>query len=162
MLSKACILSLGLMAVATPAMAHDYQHGSLAISHPWSRPTPPGTPVGVGYMTISNQGDEPVTLVSGQTPVAARVSIHETTMQDGLMKMRPLRDGLTVPAGETVTLKPHSYHLMLEQLERPLREGDEVPLTLTFDELDPLEVRLHVERQDTGSAMGSGGDHRDH
>lgn len=162
MLLKACILSLGLIAVATPAVAHDYQHGGLAISHPWSRPTPPGTPVGVGYMTISNQGDTPVTLVSGQTPVAARVSIHETTTQDGLMKMRPLKDGLTVPAGETVTLKPHSYHLMLEQLEEPLREGDEVPLTLNFEELEPLEVRLYVEQRDTESAMDHGGGHQGH
>lgn len=161
MLSKACILSLGLMVVATPAMAHDYQHGSLTISHPWSRPTPPGTPVGVGYMTISNQGDTPVTLVSGQTPVAARVSVHETSMQDGLMKMRPLKDGLTVPAGETVALKPHSYHLMLEELERPLKEGDEVPLTLTFEELGPLDVSLHVEQQEA-SSMEQGGDHQEH
>lgn len=161
MLSKACILSLGLLAAATPAMAHDYQHGSLTISHPWSRPTPPGTPVGVGYMTISNHGEESVTLVSGQTPVAARVSIHETTMEDGLMKMRPLRDGLTVPAGETVSLKPHSYHLMLEQLERPLKEGEHVPLTLTFEELGPLDVELQVEQQ-AEQSMDHGNGHQGH
>lgn len=143
---KACILTLGFLAISAPALAQDYQHGSLTISHPWSRPTPPGTPVGVGYMAINNQGQEPVTLVAGQTPVAARVSIHETTMQDGLMKMRPLKDGLTVPAGETITLKPHSYHLMLEQLEQPLKEGDEVPLSLTFEGMDPIAVKLRVRQ----------------
>lgn len=144
---KAFILTLGFLALSAPALAQDYQHGSLTISQPWSRPTPPGTPVGVGYMAISNQGQVPVTLVAGQTPAAARVSIHETTMQDGLMKMRPLKDGLTVPAGETVTLKPHSYHLMLEQLEQPLKEGDEVPLSLTFDGMDPIEVKLQVQQR---------------
>ncbi|MFC4261024.1 copper chaperone PCu(A)C [Marinobacter lacisalsi] len=162
MLSKACIFSLGLLVVATPTLAQDYQHGDLTISHPWSRPTPPGTPVGVGYMTISNRGDAAVTLVAGQTPLAARVSIHETTMQDGLMKMRPLKDGLTVAAGETVTLKPHSYHLMLEQLERPLMEGDEVPLTLTFEELDPIAIKLHVEQPGAAPAMDHSGGHQSH
>lgn len=157
MLPKAFILTLGLLVVAAPAMADDYQQGNLTISHPWSRPTPPGTPVGVGYMTISNQGEAPVTLVAGQTPLAARVSIHETTMQDGLMKMRPLRDGLTIPAGKTVTLKPHSYHLMLEQLEQPLKEGDEVPLTLNFEELDPIAIKLHVGQPDASSMEHSGG-----
>jgi copper(I)-binding protein len=98
-------------------------------------------------MAISNQGQGPVTLVTGQTPVAAQVSIHQTTMQDGLMKMQPLKDGLTVPAGETVTLKPHSYHLMLEQLEQPLKEGDEIPLSLTFEGMDPVDVKLRVRPQ---------------
>ena len=157
MLLKACIMSLGLVAVATSATAHDYQHGSLTISHPWSRPTPPGTPVGVGYMTIHNGSDEPVTLVAGETPLAARVSIHETIMQDGLMKMQPLTEGLTIPAGETVSLKPHSYHLMLEQLEQPLTEGGKVPLTLTFDGMDPVAVELHVEPLEGASSEDHSG-----
>ena len=144
---KACVLTFGLLAMSLPVLAQDYQLGSVTISDPWSRPTPPGTPVGVGYMAISNQGQGPVTLVTGQTPVAAQVSIHQTTMQDGLMKMQPLKDGLTVPAGETVTLKPHSYHLMLEQLEQPLKEGDEIPLSLTFEGMDPVDVKLRVRPQ---------------
>jgi hypothetical protein len=144
---KARVLTFGLLAMSLPVLAQDYQLGSVTISDPWSRPTPPGTPVGVGYMAISNQGQGPVTLVTGQTPVAAQVSIHQTTMQDGLMKMQPLKDGLTVPAGETVTLKPHSYHLMLEQLEQPLKEGDEIPLSLTFEGMDPVDVKLRVRPQ---------------
>lgn len=144
---KARVLTFGLFAMSLPVLAQDYQLGSVTISDPWSRPTPPGTPVGVGYMAISNQGPGPVTLVTGQTPVAEQVSIHETTMQDGLMKMQPVKDGLTVPAGETVTLKPHSYHLMLEQLEQPLKEGDEIPLSLTFEGMDPVDVKLRVRPQ---------------
>lgn len=161
MLRKACILSLGLFAISADVLAHDYQQGNVIIEHPWSRPTPPGTPVGVGYMTIHNEGDEAVTLVSGQTPVAERLSIHETSVQDGLMKMRPLADGLTIPAGGTVMLKPHSYHLMLEELDQPLREGDLVPLSLIFDGLEPIDVQLKVQQSDDAPAVDHSG-HQGH
>ena len=147
MSSRTRVLTFGLLAMSLPVVGQDYQPGNVAISDPWSRPTPPGTPVGVGYMAISNQGQEPVTLVTGQTPAAAQVSLHKSTMQDGLMKMRRLKDGLTVSAGETVTLEPHSYHLMLEQLERPLKAGDEIPLSLTFEGMDPVDVKLRVRSQ---------------
>lgn len=117
--------------------------------------------MGVGYMTIHNHGKDSVVLVAGDTPAAATVSIHETVSQDGLMKMRRLTSGLTIPAGETVALEPHSYHLMLEQLEAPLEPGDKIPLILTFDGLEPIEVRLHVDDQDAVPAMGQS-DHSEH
>ena len=113
-------------------------------------------------MTISNHGDTAVTLIAGDTPAAERVSIHETTMQDGLMTMRPLKKGLVVPAGQTVSLEPHSYHLMLEQLNKPLKEGDEVPLSLTFEGMAPLTVSLHVERHEAGAGMDQPEGHQNH
>ncbi|MCK7545491.1 copper chaperone PCu(A)C [Marinobacter bryozoorum] len=153
------LLAIGLTAFSLPALAGDFRLGDIAIDHAWSRPTPPGTPVGVGYMTIHNHGDQPVTLVAGETPVAEQVSIHETRMHEGLMKMQPMPEGLTVPAGETVVLKPHSYHLMLERLERPLAEGEEVPLTLQFEGLDAMDITLDVRRMD---AMPAEMDHSGH
>jgi copper(I)-binding protein len=162
---KVSLLASGLTAFSMlaahslPVLAAEYQQGDVAIEHPWSRPTPPGTPVGVGYMTIHNHGDQSVTLVAGETPVAGQVSIHETVMHDGLMKMQPLPDGLSVSAGETVVLKPHSFHLMLEQLKRPLAEGEEVPLTLQFEGMEPMEIILQVQQMD---AMPSKMDHSDH
>lgn len=153
------LLAIGLTAFSLSAVAADFRLGDIAIDHAWSRPTPPGTPVGVGYMTIHNHGDQPVTLVAGETQVAEQVSIHETRMHDGLMKMQPMPDGLTVPAGESVVLKPHSYHLMLERLERPLAEGDEVPLTLQFEGMDAMEIILDVRSMD---AMPAQTDHSAH
>lgn len=158
MLKQACFLVLGLFFVAAPTMAHDYQQGDIRIDHPWSRPTPPGTPVGAGYLSISNQGDQPVTLTGGEAPVASRVSVHETSNEDGLMKMEPLPSGLTIPPGETVELKPHGYHLMLESLEAPLKAGAKIPLNLRFEGLEPVEVMLHVEQMDAAPEM----DHSSH
>lgn len=156
--------------LTTPVLAHDYSQGDLRIDHPWSRPTPPGTPMGVGYMSISNTGGKDILLVSARTPRAERVSIHQSGMNDGVMRMAPVKGGLVIPAGETVELKPHSYHLMLENLESPLRENEAIPLTLSFEGAEDMTVELNVAPLDgqpmmndqkmnhSGQGMGHGGD----
>ena len=82
--------------------------------------------MGVGYMAITNHSEQAITLVGAETPRAGNVSIHETSMHEGVMRMQPVDGGLLIPAGKTVELKPHSYHLMLERLPEPLVEGEKV------------------------------------
>lgn len=130
------------------ALAHDYTQGEVTIGHPWSRPTPPGTPMGVGYMAITNNGTSDIRFASAMSPRAKRVSIHESRMTDGVMSMRPLENGLIIPAGETVELKPHGYHLMLEKLNSPLKEGERIPLTVTFEGAENMDVELNVQPLD--------------
>ncbi|MEP1214513.1 MAG: copper chaperone PCu(A)C [Marinobacter sp.] len=149
--------------ISTTALAHEYTEGNITIDHPWSRPTPPGVPMGVGYMAITNHGDSDITFTSATTPRAQNVSLHESTMKDGTMSMRPLKDGLTIPAGETVELKPHGYHLMLEKLKGPLKEGESIPLTLTFEGAADMNVELNVEPLDGGvQKKDNGMDHSGH
>lgn len=149
--------------LSPPVKAHEYTEGNITIDHPWSRPTPPGVPMGVGYMAITNHGDGDITFTSATTPRAQNVSIHESTMKDGTMSMRPLKDGLTIPAGETVELKPHGYHLMLEKLKGPLKEGESIPLTLTFEGAADMNVELNVEPLDGGMQKKDNGmDHSGH
>ncbi len=137
--------------MTTPAMAHDYTQGNVKIDHPWSRPTPPGTPMGVGYMAITNNGTSDITFTGARTQRAKGVSIHESRMTDGVMSMRPLEQGLTIPAGGTVEFKPHGYHLMLEKLKGPLKEGERIPLTVSFDGAEDMDVELNVQPLDGGS-----------
>lgn len=140
------------LALAVPgAFAHDYTHGSVHIEHPWSRPTPPGTPMGVGYMAITNKGKEAVTLTGAETTRAGHVSIHESSMKDGVMRMQPVSGGLAIPPGKTVELKPHSFHLMLEKLRSPLKPGERIPVTLQFDGAESISVELAVESMDGGA-----------
>ncbi|MDX1554044.1 MAG: copper chaperone PCu(A)C [Marinobacter sp.] len=149
--------------LSTPALAHEYTEGNITIDHPWSRPTPPGVPMGVGYMAITNHGDSDIAFTSATTPRAKNVSIHESTMNDGTMSMRPIKDGLTIPAGETVELKPHGYHLMLEKLKGPLKEGESIPLTLTFEGAADMNVELNVEPLDGDMQKKDNGmDHSGH
>jgi len=147
------LFALAITLAPTFAMAHSYSHGDVEIGHPWSRPTPPGTPMGVGYMAITNNGKSDITLTGAETDRAARVSIHETSMKDGMMSMKHMHGGLVIPAGETVKLEPQGHHLMLEQLKEPLKADERVPLTLHFDGADDMDVELAVGSLDGGQKM---------
>lgn len=145
-LASAFVLSFSTL--LTPAMAAEHEHTeqrpSVQVENPWSRPTPPGTPMGVGYMTISNHSDQDIRLVAAESPRAGHVSIHETSMKDDVMRMQSVKGGLRIPAGESVKFKPMSYHLMLEQLKQPLAEGEKIPVTLDFEGVDDISVELTV------------------
>ena len=84
------------------------------------------------------------------------------TMVSGVMQMREVADGLNVPAGGSVTLKPGSYHVMLIGLKRPLTAGETFPLTLSFAKAGNISVTVPVQAmnatQDKGGGMsGMGG-----
>jgi copper(I)-binding protein len=143
--AAALALVVGLTFAAVPVGAHDYTLGDLKIGHPWSRATPPSARVGAGYLSIANGGRAPDRLVSATSPAAGRVEIHEMKMDAGVMRMRELAQGLGVPAGETVALRPGGYHLMLMDLRAPLREGVPVPVTLVFERAGRIEVELKIE-----------------
>lgn len=150
-----------LFLTAQNALAHEYSAGDISVDHPWSRPTPPGVMMGVGYMVITNNSDSDIVLTAAETPNAGQVTIHESQMNDGIMSMQQLGNGLTIPAGGKVELKPHSYHLMLEQLKNPLKEGERIPLKLEFRGAPSIEVELSVDplgsrSEHGGHSMGMG------
>lgn len=88
------------------------------------------------YMTIENRGGHPIRLSSVATAAAGLVEIHETQMENDVMRMRPLAAGLDIPAGETVSLAPGGYHIMLLDLPRDLLPGEAIALALTFEMVD--------------------------
>ena len=119
--------------------------GAIAINAPWSRETAKGQDAGGAFMTIANNGNEADRLIGGSTPVAGDVQVHTVSMDGGVMRMRQLSDGLEIPAGQSVTLKPGSFHIMLMQLKRPLAKGEAVPLTLQFEKAGDIDVELAVQ-----------------
>ena len=137
----AAILALGVNA----ASAHDYKAGSIEIKHPWARATPKGAAVAGGYLTIVNTGAAADRLVGGSSPAAGKFEIHEMKMEQGVMKMRPLDQGLEIKPGATVELKPGSYHLMFLQLKAPFEQGQRVKGTLVFEKAGTVEVEYAVE-----------------
>ena len=152
-LALAAALAVPAAFAADHGDGNHHQSRPIQIDHPWSRPTPPGTPMGVGYMTITNHSDQAITLVGAETPRAGHVSIHETSMHEGVMRMQPVDGGLVIPAGETVELKPHSYHLMLEKLPEPLVEGEKIPVRLDFDGAEDRDIELMVRPLDGAPPM---------
>ena len=77
----------------------------MTVEKAWSRATAPGVEIGVGYLTIKNEGDAPDRLLSVTTPVADKTEIHQTQMTDGKMQMRPVPDGIPIPTKGTLTLE---------------------------------------------------------
>src|SRR5450631_2125340 len=94
------------------AQAEDVTAGSLKISAPWTRATPKGASVGGGYLKITNTGTAPDRLTGGSTDISSRFELHEMSMDDGVMKMRPVAGGIEIKPGQTVELKPGGYHVM--------------------------------------------------
>jgi uncharacterized protein YcnI/copper(I)-binding protein len=118
--------------------------GDLKISSAFSRAMLPGQPTGGGYFTITNSGTQADRLVSASSSVAGAVSLHSMTMDGNVMQMRPVPDGIEIPAGGTVTLDPNGLHLMFEKVTAPFKAGDVVPVTLTFAKAGKVELALKV------------------
>jgi copper(I)-binding protein len=127
-----------------PASAHSEKIGNLELTELWARATPPRAPAAGGFLTITNHGGETDRLIAVSSPVAAIGEIHEMKVEDGVMTMRPLDRGLEIPANETVVLEPGGYHIMLIDLKAPLVEGEDVPVTLTFETAGSIETLLHI------------------
>jgi copper(I)-binding protein len=138
------------------ALAHDYTVGSLKIDHPWPRATPKGASVGGGYMKITNSGTAPDRLVGGSTDISRSFEVHEMTMDGGVMKMRPLANGIEIKPGQTVTLDLSGYHVMFVGLKDQLKQGDRFKATLQFAQAGKVDVDFKVEG--IGAQTG-GGDH---
>jgi copper(I)-binding protein len=106
------------------------------------RPTPVGRQMTGCYLTLTTATAD--RLVSASSPDANMVQIHESRIEGGMMMMAELREGLPLPAGETVALEPGGNHLMLMGVKEPLTAGDTVALTLTFESSPPLEITATV------------------
>jgi periplasmic copper chaperone A len=138
-----CLLSLtGFLLAAGAALAEKV--GAVSVENAWSRAVPSGSKVAVGYLAIRNDGDEPDRLLSASAPFAGKTEIHQTSMAEGVMRMRPVPDGVPVPAKGTVMLEPNSYHFMFMQLTKPLKEGDTVTAKLTFERAGSVDVAFQV------------------
>jgi copper(I)-binding protein len=127
-----------------PAQAADVDLGSIHIAQPWARATPKGATAGAAYMTITNNGKTPDRVNCVSSDASGQCQIHSMTMEDGVMKMRPVEGGLEIKPGETVTLKPASFHVMLIDLKHPLEQGNTIKTTLKFDNAGTVDVTFPI------------------
>ncbi|MET4384854.1 copper(I)-binding protein [Bradyrhizobium sp. F1.4.3] len=150
------LAALSAAVLSAPARAEDVKAGDLVITQAWSRATPGGAKVAGGFLTIENKGSAPDKLIGVSADIAGKAEIHEMTTDNGVMKMRPLDKGLVIEPGKTVKLAPGGYHLMLQELKSPFKEGEKVPVTLEFEKAGKVTVALDV--QGVGAqAPGDGG-----
>jgi periplasmic copper chaperone A len=128
-----------------PVLAHDYTADGLKIDHPWARPTIGTLRVTAAYLILENQSGKSDKLVSASAAIADRVELHESVVEDGVVKMKHLPNGLEIPSGEKVELKPKGLHLMVMGLKQPLAVGDSFPMTLKFADRGDVDVEVKIE-----------------
>ena len=145
-LVKTLALAATLAFSAVAAHAEDIKLGDLTISNAWTRATPPRAIAGGGFITIANHGSEDDLLVAASTSVSDKAELHEMSVVDNVMKMRHMPGGVPIPAGETVELKPGGYHVMFLDLKEPLKQGDTLNVSLTFEKAGTVEVPFTIEK----------------
>jgi periplasmic copper chaperone A len=130
---------------STCASAQQVKAGDLVIDHAWARATPAGAKVGGGFLTIDNKGTTPDKLMGASSRAAGKVEVHETAINNGVATMRPVKDGLSIPAGQSVTLAPGGYHLMMMELKGPLKKGDKLVVTLVFEKAGEVKATFDIQ-----------------
>ncbi len=118
-----------VLAACTLGMAPAW--ADVHVTDPWARATVPGQPASGVFMQLKSDTD--ARLLAAESQAAQNVEIHEMAMQNDVMRMRQIQD-LALPAGETVTLAPGGYHIMLLGLAQQLKEGEHISVTLVFEQ----------------------------
>jgi copper(I)-binding protein len=129
---------------------------NVTVSDSWVRAAVRGQMATGAFMSLT--AAEATRLVSVASPVAGVAQIHEMKMEKDVMKMTALPNGLELPAGKTIELKPGGYHIMLMDLKSPVTIDSTVPITLTFQNAaghqSTMELKLPVK------SMSSSGIHK--
>ena len=143
---KKNLIILFVIAFSSSVFAHEYKLGALEIKHPYVRATNALIKVSGGFMTIENKGSEFDKLVHVTSDsFAGKVEIHETKIENNIMQMRELKQGLVIPAKSKVELKQGNYHLMFVDLKEPLVKGKKYKVKLNFEKAGSIEVDFNAE-----------------
>jgi copper(I)-binding protein len=152
--TNAALCALILISFTTlnnPNFAHSA--GTVEITKAWLRATPPSAMAAGGYLEITNNTSADDTLVGVEFSQAGKSEIHEMKMNGGVMKMRPLKQGIKIPAGETISLKPGGFHLMFMGMKSQLKDGQNYRVKLTFTHSGAMEIDFPVLSMGKGRKM---------
>ncbi|AXQ94479.1 copper chaperone PCu(A)C [Cereibacter azotoformans] len=152
------LLAAAAVTFALPAFADS----NIAVRDAYARVSSPAAKSGGIFMVIENHGSTADRLVSAASEAAAKVELHtHLAGEDGIMRMVEVPEGFEVPAQGSHALARGGDHVMLMGLTRPLKEGDEVALTLTFESGARVDLAVPVDltREDAGAHQMQGMDH---
>lgn len=147
------LLAVTLLSLAGTAWSQ------VTVSNAWVRATVPGQQATGMFANLTAKHDS--TLVSASSPVAATVEVHEMKMEGDVMKMRAVAS-LPLPAGQAVSLKPGSYHVMLMGLKKPLPDGSTVPVKLVVEDAQKKQSTIDVKVPVKKMGPAPGGEHAGH
>ncbi|MEL7099392.1 MAG: copper chaperone PCu(A)C [Pseudomonadota bacterium] len=143
-----------------PAVA--YAESKIEIHDPYARVSRPGAPTGAAFMVIHNHGTTADVLLSARSDVAAMVELHtHIETGDGIMQMTEIEGGIPLPADGEHIMARGGDHVMFMGLTEPLVQGQEITVTLVFEQAGEVEVVIPVdnERMDKHGGHGHGHGH---
>jgi copper(I)-binding protein len=132
-----------ITAVVTTWLAASAFAQNVTVTDAWARATVQGQKASGAFMKITAKNS--TKLIGVSSPAAGVVEVHEMKMDKDVMRMAALPNGLDLPAGQVVELKPGSYHVMLMDLKAPLAKDSTVPMTLTFQDAKGVTSSLAVQ-----------------
>lgn len=128
------------------AQAHKQGQHDIKLSHAYTFETPPNAPVAGGYITIKNTGKKDDKLLKAEASFSGEVQIHTMSMKNDVMRMEEIKDGVNIPAGETITLQPGGKHIMFMQLEKSIKADHEYKASLYFEHAGKIDVYFAAEK----------------
>jgi copper(I)-binding protein len=134
------------------------QAENIEVKNPFVREVPPTAMATAAFMTLENRSGHAIKLVKADSDASKLTQLHTHIHANGVMKMREVPN-ITVPANGEVALKPGSYHIMLINLNKPLKQGDKVKLTLTFEDGSHKTVYAPVKSMMMGGMHAMHGMH---
>lgn len=145
------VLSALVIFIAYSGLSFAHEHkqakGKVTVENAWARATFALAKTGAVYLSIDNQSENNLKLlsVSVDSTVASDAQLHETQMEEEMMQMREATDGFEIPSGSTLEFSPGGKHIMLMGLEKPLTTGEQFVLSLRFENNKVIRVPIEVK-----------------
>ena len=154
MIKSLIIVILGTLLTEIPsAFAEKNTFKTLVIQNVWIKDSPLNHPMTAAYLTIHNTSNSDTTLIAISSSIAERIEIHQMSMDNDIMKMRPLKDGLIIPANDITYLKPGDFHLMFFGLKKQMTPMETHLINLTFQNLGTIAVHALVKPSENGKRL---------
>ena len=137
-------LALNLMSI----QEHGVAAARISIDQPWARATlvsPASVSTSAVFMTLHNNQDQDDVLESVSTDVCETVELHTHIKEGDVMRMRPLKEGIFIPAHQAVTLEPGGLHIMLIGLKQAFQDAEDIPLTLNFQKAGSIKLFVPIK-----------------
>lgn len=117
---------------------------AIKIENAWSPEAPPVVKVMAGYMKIANLSNKDIKIKSAKSDLFKKIEIHLTEMKDGMMRMIKQKN-LNIKANAHIELKPGGLHMMLIGKLKPIKSGSFIPVTISFDNGETININLKVK-----------------
>jgi periplasmic copper chaperone A len=158
-----CVTIVALLSTAAAAETKKtgpWKIEGILVEQAWARIAPGAAKTGAVYLTIHNTSLTDDLLLAVASPAARNTAVHHTVVEGDIAKMKPMPFGVEVKAQSEVILKPGSIHIMLSNLSGALEPGDQLPVTMVFQEAGTLELDVPVLRLGAKDPAVSHGGHK--